>query len=228
MTPLTDYPLEELRAAIAAKEAAQEPDYEAWRPALRALYMSGGGSDASASPLDFTDKRNIRGLIAALPLAPREAVGMSEAAEPVDEDEVYIIGKRDGYAEGLAKIDCLTGGDGEYFASTIGPDCPDESAMLAKIVGRFAALTQTTEADDTAVATIIKMVRDMEDESQIEAAIRATLAHRGGVVWPEDAISQAYEAGWNDCAEDVQGAIHPDGMKEGRACFLKTLSGDPS
>lgn len=55
-----------------------------------------------------------------------------------DADEAYEIGKRDGYSEALADVDRRTGGDGEYFASTIpGRGCPDEAAMMAKIVGRF-------------------------------------------------------------------------------------------
>lgn len=62
----------------------------------------------------------------------------AEAASRADEDETYEIGKRDGRSEALAEIDLLTGGDGEYFASTLGDDCRDADAMRDKIVQRFA------------------------------------------------------------------------------------------
>jgi hypothetical protein len=65
-------------AELRAKSA--EPDYEAWRPALSLFYTVESGTDVSASPFDSADKRTIRGLITALPLAPRPAEAMDDAA----------------------------------------------------------------------------------------------------------------------------------------------------
>jgi hypothetical protein len=88
MSDLTKKSPAQLRAEIAEREAANErdrvalaameaePDYEAWRPALEAYCKGGDWNDAS-NPMDALDERRIRGLIAALPLAP---------AEPVDFD----------------------------------------------------------------------------------------------------------------------------------------------
>lgn len=71
----------------------------------------------------------------------------TEAASLVDEDETYQIGVRDGRCEALAEIDRLTGGDGEYFASTLGDDCRDEDAMRDKIVERFAEAASRQEVE---------------------------------------------------------------------------------
>lgn len=60
-------------------------------------------------------------------------------SNPVDDaDEAYELGRRDGYSEALADVDRRTGGDGEYFFSTIpGRGCADEDDMMQKIVDRF-------------------------------------------------------------------------------------------
>ena len=59
-----------------------------------------------------------------------------------DADEAYEIGKRDGYEAAIADVDRLTGGDGEYFASTIpGRGCPDWQTMMVNIVERFESAT---------------------------------------------------------------------------------------
>lgn len=58
-----------------------------------------------------------------------------------DDEETYEIGKRDGYESAVQDIDMRTGGDGEYFASTIpGRGCPDAPTMMQNIVDRFEAL----------------------------------------------------------------------------------------
>jgi hypothetical protein len=66
---------ETLLAEIAEKQARlaeldAEPDYEAWRPALDAYYMTYGRECLTSSPLDRTDKQFIRCLIAAFAKAP--------------------------------------------------------------------------------------------------------------------------------------------------------------
>lgn len=59
------------------------------------------------------------------------------------DEEAYEMGMRDGYEQAIADVDRCTGGDGEYFASTIpGQGCPDWQSMVAKIVDRFTALSQ--------------------------------------------------------------------------------------
>lgn len=62
-------------------------------------------------------------------------------AEPLfraDENDAYELGKVDGYSEAIADVDRRTGGDGEYFASTIpGRGCEDPETMMAGIVARF-------------------------------------------------------------------------------------------
>jgi hypothetical protein len=62
----------ELQAQLAAMDA--EPDWEAWRPALNTFLQATGWK---AGP-SWVDEKRIRGLIAALPLAPRAA--MDDAA----------------------------------------------------------------------------------------------------------------------------------------------------
>jgi hypothetical protein len=90
------------------------------------------------------------------------------ATEPVDrelseaekaEDEIYQIGYRDGFEEAVALIDRSTGGDGEYFASTIpGRGCPDPAAMIQKIVDRVSWDAHPTDAKLPAdVRAMLKM-----------------------------------------------------------------------
>lgn len=55
-----------------------------------------------------------------------------------DEEEAYQIGKRDGYEEAVQDIDLLTGGDGEYKATTH-DGIIDMPVMKARIIERFTA-----------------------------------------------------------------------------------------
>ncbi|QTH19740.1 hypothetical protein HRJ34_15330 [Rhizorhabdus wittichii] len=72
--------------------------------------------------------------------APDHPAENAKSSGEVDEEEAYQIGKRDGFEEAVAHIDRLTGGDGEYFASTIpGRGCPDHETMIRGIVDRFEA-----------------------------------------------------------------------------------------
>ncbi len=77
----------------------------------------------------------------------------STPAVPSEEEVFYEIGKQDGYSQAVQDIDLRTGGNGEYFASTIpGRGCPDASTMIQNIVDRFAALaaasTPAVEGED--------------------------------------------------------------------------------
>jgi hypothetical protein len=70
----------------------------------------------------------------------------AEADRAADEQETYDIGHRDGYESAVQDVDLMTGGDGEYYASTIpGHGCPDPAAMKARIDERFKALTARAE-----------------------------------------------------------------------------------
>lgn len=77
--------------------------------------------------------------------ADAEAIlaALQPRAVPDEGDETYEIGKRDGAQEAIQRIDMATGGDGEYryCLGAQGDDrhCPDEEAMFARIVARFAA-----------------------------------------------------------------------------------------
>lgn len=65
---------------------------------------------------------------------PAESVSYSQA----EFDECGQIGERDGYERAVADIDRLTGGDGEFYVSTVpGRGCSDVETMKARIVERF-------------------------------------------------------------------------------------------
>jgi hypothetical protein len=53
-----------------------------------------------------------------------------------DYDEVYEIGKRDGYENAVQEIDLATGGDGEFKGSTFPGETVDVPAMKARIIQR--------------------------------------------------------------------------------------------
>ena len=88
---------EELMAQIAEREAANErdraklaaldaePDWEAWRPALKAFEESRGNIPPS-TPFNGYDFKVIRALQAALPLAP--------APLPMGEDEIEALASK--------------------------------------------------------------------------------------------------------------------------------------
>lgn len=54
-----------------------------------------------------------------------------------EEDEAYELGKRDGFEEAVQTIDERTGGDGEFYGSTIPGRGQDVPSMLEGIVERF-------------------------------------------------------------------------------------------
>jgi len=56
------------------------------------------------------------------------------------DDEIYEMGKREGYEEAVQAIDVRTGGNGEFVCVLGGPSerhCPDAAAMQQRIIDRF-------------------------------------------------------------------------------------------
>jgi hypothetical protein len=124
-----------------------------------------------------------------------------KAAVEAQEDEAYEIGKKDGYALAVQDIDVLTGGDGEYFASTIpGRGCPDEDSMKARIVKRFddmlAAAEHEGKAIDRLIAALSKIApittRDTPDYAELNFGEHHT---RAMTMMPDDwlEIEAAYQ-----------------------------------
>lgn len=78
------------------------------------------------------------------------------------EEEAHKIGVEDGRTEMVREIDLATGGDGEFFASTIpGRGCEDADAMKDRVLGRF---TKLREALSSAIGAL-------EDSSGLDEAI---------------------------------------------------------
>ena len=98
--------------------------------------------------------------------------------------ETYEIGKRDGYSDAVAQVDCLTGGDGEYRCCTNGdPErhTPDPDAMIRRIVERFETITAQRDEAVSALKPfgkvgfeIISTREDHEDIDDSMAAQRIT------------------------------------------------------
>lgn len=86
-------------------------------------YMK-GGANAWAEPLY------------AAPPAPEVK---AEARVVDDSDEAYELGVRDGYENAVQDIDLATGGDGEFFGSTIPGRTVDVPVMRQRIIDRLSA-----------------------------------------------------------------------------------------
>lgn len=119
-----------------------EQAMEVWRGALNAAQGPGPDFDtadqaAASVILAWAEKRE-----AGLREALLDAQAESELAQVLARDE--------GQSETLAMIDRMTGGDGEYRVST-DPErhCPEECAMITKIVGRFDAIRANAKANNT-------------------------------------------------------------------------------
>jgi hypothetical protein len=67
---LSWFPSAQKAAQARLAELDREPDYEAWRPALEALYGAWHNGATANTPLSSGDHLNIRGLIAAFAKAP--------------------------------------------------------------------------------------------------------------------------------------------------------------
>jgi hypothetical protein len=119
---------ETLLAEIAERQARlaeidAEPDWQAWRPALKAFCI-GQGDDAPNITLDKWDKATIRGLIAAFAKAPPMGSVMTE--------------------EG--KVELVNAIINAYHATRLG-DTPFPQHILSKafVKDAFARLYQTGE-----------------------------------------------------------------------------------
>lgn len=71
-----------------------------------------------------------------------------------DDDQVYELGKRDGYMEAVQDIDLRTGGDGEFYGSTIPGRGMDVPTMLEGIVERFEANVAPAPVQTGAVGSV--------------------------------------------------------------------------
>lgn len=77
-----------------------------------------------------------------------EAVAQTQSEIDRDEDEAYELGRRDGWSEAVQHIDCLTSGDGEYYANTMpGRGCETPAQMIDGIVERFATRPEAIPAE---------------------------------------------------------------------------------
>ena len=76
-------------------------------------------------------------------IAPVVPVGSGEAGvyTQADYEEAAALGERDGYEKAVQDIDLLTGGDGEYKATTH-DGVIDMPVMKARIIQRFSSLRQ--------------------------------------------------------------------------------------
>ena len=107
-------------------------------------------------------------------------IAAMRAAEPAGEDcdkeeEAFEIGKRDGYSDAIQWIDCRTGGDGIYFASTFpGEGCPGPVEMRERIVERFNALQAPTDQSALVAELVVALhsaIAAIEDDAGLDDAI---------------------------------------------------------
>jgi len=91
--------------------------------------------------------------------AAAAVIAAAMAARDVEADEAHKIGIDEGRQEMVREIDLATGGDGEFFASTIpGRGCEDADAMKARVLERFAAMA----ADKARIAELEGALRRIE------------------------------------------------------------------
>jgi hypothetical protein len=76
--------MEARHAREIAEWEAREVDWEAWRPALEAYYAGDPAFACCQVNMEEEDKNTIRGLIAAAPLMPVQAMG-EDAAKALDQ-----------------------------------------------------------------------------------------------------------------------------------------------
>jgi hypothetical protein len=208
MTPLTDYTLEELRAAIAAKEAAAVDPLliEAREIAALNTTFPPNGRDYRDGKMDRSPMvaTALAALRRGMELATREAVGMSEA-----EIEAWI--------ERIAQFLHDEGGFSDSYTCRTWPEHPNDTGQRD---GGF-----------------VKIVPSYVQAHFRDVARRlATLAHRGGVVWPgEDELREMAESvhsWWVHEVDDDSTAVALEMARRLREHMnggaAKLLSGDPS
>ena len=123
--------------AQALEVLRQHQDAAGWMTRGKGLDLNAVCADAM---LAYTD--DLRAELATATARVAEAVVEQEKSEA----ETYEIGKRDGYADAIQWVDQHTGGDGEYFASTLpGRGCPGPVEMRERIVERFQALEEALD-----------------------------------------------------------------------------------
>ena len=110
--------------------------------------------------------------------------------EQIAQDEdTYKMGIRDGYEEATQDIDLLTGGDGEYFASTLpSRGCEDAGAMKRGIEVRFAAKDERIARLEAALRDLLRLadmgfeqsMNEPEEDGNYVAYTRARAALNEG------------------------------------------------
>jgi hypothetical protein len=208
--------------------------------------------EARARELLASETRPLRSYSATEPLYPESvalraitvALQLSSAVIEIAEEEeekAYEIGKSDGYGSAVQDIDLLTGGDGEYFASTIpGRGCPDAATMKAGIVARFDALSNPSPASNGDEGGAVSIRKEIQQD-RLRAAVDH-LSAGNSEVEPDDRQhqergspdrqgSEGREVGGRDAllagglqrserdvlAEGVEGVADPARVSEARA-----------
>ena len=92
---------------------------------------------------------------------------------PITEDDVYEIGKRDGYEDAIQTLDLATGGDGEFKGSTIPGATVDVPAMQSRIIARFHSQSAPQPAipadvrealESETIQTLLDLLNPLHDE----------------------------------------------------------------
>lgn len=128
------------------------------------------GKDETGGPCFFWDNpwSGAREKIANLwwPAHPSEATADVEALfadlslqTEADGEHTYELGKRDGYEDAVQTIDVETGGDGEFYGSTIPGRGVDVPTMQENIVNRFEQLKQACNSH-TSLTQDVERLRD--------------------------------------------------------------------
>ncbi|WPM82758.1 hypothetical protein R5W60_16590 [Brucella pseudintermedia] len=149
------------------------------------------------------------------------------AAERVENDEAYELGKRDGYSEAVQEIDLKTGGDGEYrYCTDHDPErhTPDPASMIQRIVERFETLNtmesvseinewkeraEKAEADNAAKDARVK---ELETERTMIVS-HATMGETDGIGLTVNEISV--------CVTALRNKLYDEGKKQAEALEAK-------
>lgn len=76
-----------------------------------------------------------------------------------DDEATYELGKRDGYEDAVQTIDVETGGDGEFYGSTIPGRGVDVPTMQAGIIERFETLKHAYGSTDALRSALVEARR---------------------------------------------------------------------
>jgi hypothetical protein len=104
-----------------------------------------------------------------------------------DNADVYEIGKRDGFEDAVRTIDMRTGGDGEFYGSTIPGRGQDVPSMLEGIVDRFNAASPVPSSERDEYMSALRLVVEavLEDSGAIHDhdGIADALEQAGLIEW---------------------------------------------